>query len=150
MKRNSALKKRDDLINQIGISKEHFDSCVKEINKILDSYSKFEYFTQRKILFFRDVLSPVLMKDQNIKNYTFIEDYDKDNWDILELKNKFPHVFGKTPSGRILNHSEISLLLKHYHIILDLYNSDNSHALVLEDDVVFCDNFLDELENCLS
>ena len=88
------------------------------------------------------------LKDQNIKNYTFIEDYDKDNWDISELKKIFPHVFGKTPSGKFLNHPEISLLLKHYHIILDLYNSDNSYALVLEDDVVFCDNFLDELKNC--
>ena len=67
MKRDSALKKKDDLIKQIGISKQHFDSCIKEINKILDSYSKFEYFTQRKILFFRDVLSPVLIKDQNIR-----------------------------------------------------------------------------------
>jgi len=88
------------------------------------------------------------LKEQNIKNYIFIEDYDKDNWNISELKKTFPHVFKKTPSARFLNYSEISLLLKHYHIILDLYNSDDSYALVLEDDVVFCNNFLDELENC--
>jgi glycosyltransferase involved in cell wall biosynthesis len=67
MKRDSALKKRDDLIKQIGISKQHFDSCIKEFNKILDSYSRFEYFTQRKILFCRDVLNPILVKDQKIR-----------------------------------------------------------------------------------
>jgi glycosyltransferase involved in cell wall biosynthesis len=67
MNRDSALKKRDDLIKQIGISKQHFDSCIKEFNKTLDSYSRFEDFTQRKILFFRDVLTPILVKDQKIR-----------------------------------------------------------------------------------
>lgn len=88
------------------------------------------------------------LNEQNIKNYIFIEDYDKDDWNEEELKNQFPDAFGKTPSGRNLNNSEISLLLKHYYIMRDLLNSDSSYALVLEDDVVFCNDFLDSLERC--
>ena len=66
--RDSALKKRDELITQIGISQHHFDFCVKEFDKILNSYSEFDYYTQRKILFFRDVLTPIFMQDQNLKS----------------------------------------------------------------------------------
>lgn len=86
--------------------------------------------------------------NQNIKNYVFVEDYDKDDWNLNELKKKFPYVFKKTPKGRNLNNSETSLLLKHYHIMRDLNSSDSDYALVLEDDVVFCDNFLNNLEVC--
>ena len=91
-----------------------------------------------------------LLSHQNIKNFTFIEDYDKDNWNLVKLKELYPNVFERTPSGRFLNCSEISLLLKHYHILKDLSASDNSYALVLEDDVIFCDDFLINLEKCFT
>lgn len=87
-----------------------------------------------------------LLEEQNLKNFTFIENYDKDTWDIFELKKKFPYAFQKTPSGRFLNEPEISLLLKHYYIMQELVSSDSSYALVLEDDAVFCDNFLINLK----
>jgi glycosyltransferase involved in cell wall biosynthesis len=67
MKRDLALQKRDQLIKEIGISKHHLDLCVKEANKIIDSYCVFDNFTQRKILFFRDVLTPSVFKDLNFK-----------------------------------------------------------------------------------
>ena len=82
------------------------------------------------------------LEDQNIKQFTFIEEYDKDNWNLAKLKELYPNVFERTPSGRFLNFSEISLLLKHYHILNELSVSDNSYSLVLEDDVIFCDDFL--------
>jgi len=89
-----------------------------------------------------------ILKEENILEYEFNEKYDKDNWDIDELKKLYPYAFKPTPSGRYLNNSEISLLLKHYDIISQLSSNNIKYALVLEDDVILCDNFLHHLENC--
>lgn len=89
-----------------------------------------------------------ILDEENILEYEFNEKYDKDDWNIDELKKLYPYAFEKTPSGRYLNDSEISLLLKHYDIIRELSNTDIEYALVLEDDVILCDNFLDYLKRC--
>ena len=89
-----------------------------------------------------------ILKEENILEYEFNEKYDKDNWDIDELKKLHPYAFKPTSSGRYLNNSEISLLLKHYDIIFELSSNNIEYALVLEDDVILCDNFLYHLENC--
>lgn len=86
------------------------------------------------------------LTNQNISNYSFIENYDKDEWDINQLKVLYPYAFNKTPSGRFLTNNEISLLLKHYQIIKNLSCGEDDYTLVLEDDVVLCDNFLNNLE----
>jgi len=87
-----------------------------------------------------------ILKEENILQYEFNEKYDKDEWDIDELKKIHPYAFKKTPSGRYLNNSEISLLLKHYDIIMELSSNNEEYVLVLEDDVILCDDFLDNLE----
>ena len=87
-----------------------------------------------------------LLDYQGIENFTFIESYDKNDWNLTEIKSLYPYAFQRTPSGRFLNEPEISLLLKHYSIISEMSISDNPYALVLEDDVIFCDDFLINLE----
>jgi GR25 family glycosyltransferase involved in LPS biosynthesis len=91
-----------------------------------------------------------ILKEENILQYEFNEKYDKDDWDIGELKKIHPYAFRKTPSGRYLNESEISLLLKHYDIIRELSSNNAEYLLVLEDDVILCDDFLDNLEKCFN
>jgi len=91
-----------------------------------------------------------ILKEENILQYEFNEKYDKDEWDIDELKKIHPYAFGKTPSGRYLNDSEISLLLKHYDIIRELSSNNVEYVLVLEDDAILCDDFLDNLEKCFN
>ena len=91
IKRDLALQKRDQLIKEIGISKHHFDLCVKESSKILERYCVFDNFTQRKILFFRDMLAPSVFKDLNLRTK-------------LDITSKF--------TSNILNFNSVSELRK--------------------------------------
>ena len=86
-----------------------------------------------------------VLKDENIVDYEFVEEYDSDDWDINEIGNNFPNIFGKNPEGRYLKNSEISLVLKHIKIVREVAKTYD-YALVLEDDVILCDNFLDEFK----
>jgi len=84
-----------------------------------------------------------VLKEENMEDYEFVEDYDSDNWDSEEIKKSFPNIFDKNPKGRNLKQSEISLVLKHIKIICEVAEKYD-YALVLEDDVILCDNFLNE------
>lgn len=96
------------------------------------------------------------LKDQNLLecDIEFVTDYDKDNWNISELKKEFPKIFEEIegcdpwsgiPYGRKLRYSEVSLSLKHIKIIREVA-SKYDWALILEDDAVFCPNFMYEFE----
>lgn len=87
-------------------------------------------------------------------NVKFVVDYDKDDWNIDQLKKEFPKVFeivegsdpwSGIPYNRKLKYSEISLLLKHVKIIREIAEK-HPWALVLEDDAIFCPNFVYEFE----
>lgn len=78
----------------------------------------------------------------NIKNYSFVELYDKEDWNKEKIEKEYPRVFGKTNRDkRYLKLSEISLLLKHCWIIKDTYEKQYNSIMILEDDVIFCNNF---------
>ncbi len=84
-----------------------------------------------------------VLQEENLSEYEFITDYDVDNWNIEEIKKKFPKIFDLNPKGRTLKNSEISLSLKHIEIINQVAEK-YEYALVLEDDVILCDNFQEE------
>jgi glycosyl transferase family 25 len=76
---------------------------------------------------------------QGIVDYEFIEKYDKDEIPSYE-SNFFDTNFIK---------SQRSLILKHYYvynIIAEKYDC----ALIFEDDVIICDNFINKLNNYVS
>ena len=76
---------------------------------------------------------------QGIIDYEFIEKYDKDAITDYE-RNLFDTNYKK---------STMSLHLKHnylYNIIADNYE----RALIFEDDVILCDNFIDKLNNYIT
>ena len=51
-----------------------------------------------------------VLKEENIVDYEFVEDYNSDNWDTDEIEKNFPNIFNKNPQGRQLKISEISLV----------------------------------------
>ncbi|HCY38077.1 MAG: hypothetical protein DKM50_09230 [Candidatus Margulisiibacteriota bacterium] len=65
-------------------------------------------------------------------------EYYFDNQEIWRQKTK---LFGDTPY-RILKKSEISLTMKHLYAFSHALAQDSEYSLFLEDDVVFCDNFV--------
>jgi len=77
--------------------------------------------------------------------YTFIENYDKDILDIEKIKKEYPLIFNLTKRDRrYLRLSEISLALKHCHIIKDAINKNYNTILILEDDAILDNNFFDK------
>ena len=82
-----------------------------------------------------------VLREENIIDYEFMEDYSSDNWNTNEIEKNFPKIFGKNPEGRKLKNSEISLVLKHIKIIKEVAEKYD-YALVLEDDVILCDDLI--------
>lgn len=78
-----------------------------------------------------------------ILDYEWVESYDKDNWNLSEIAMQYTKIFEADDDGRLLKPSEISLLLKHCWILKDSYKKYES-ILVLEDDVVLDDDFINK------
>jgi len=53
-------------------------------------------------------------------------------------------------SPRSLSHGEISVISKHYRAINDFLNTDTSHLMVMEDDVIFNLHSLESVENFIA
>lgn len=111
------------------------------------------------------------LDNQNIYDYEFITDYNKDTWSKDKIKEDFPKIFETIElearvgwkmfgnsrsvssvtllpdkSGKKLRDPQISLALKHLKIIQEV-SEKYEYALVLEDDVVLCDDFLKKFSN---
>ena len=106
--------------------------------------------TQRK----KHILQQLDKHDLLNSNIQFVIDYDKDDWNIDEVRGEFPKIFdivegsdpwSGIPYNRKLKYSEISLVLKHVKIISEIAKK-YEWALVLEDDAVLCSNFVPEFE----
>jgi mannosyltransferase OCH1-like enzyme len=87
------------------------------------------------------------LEEECIYSYKFIEKYDKNNWTVNEIEKEYPKVFkewktGMTSYSEDAQNSERSLVLKHMLILKDFYASGGKSALVLEDDVLLCDQFV--------
>lgn len=75
----------------------------------------------------------------NITNYEFVEVFDKENLTDAEI-NLF--IDNK-------NKSNISLYMKHFHTYKEIAEKYDN-ALILEDDVIFSDNFMEALSKYLT
>lgn len=102
------------------------------------------YITHWSKLVNRKELLAKQLLDRNITNCTWVENYDKSNWDINQIKSEYPLIFGLNPKGRNLNHSEISLALKHCWIIKDALSKGYKSILIFEDDVILDENFIEK------
>ena len=87
-------------------------------------------------------------REEKIYSYEFVETYDKNTWDKSKIEKEYPNVFSKWKKG--LGHynedsqnSERSLVLKHVSILKDIHKNGYGNALILEDDVTLCDDFVE-------
>lgn len=79
-----------------------------------------------------------------LDNYEFVELFDKDELNSKQILDNFPKI--NNIENR-MTAGEKSLALKHAWIILDVYHKNYSSALVLEDDAILCDNFVEQFNN---
>lgn len=76
------------------------------------------------------------LENLGLCEYHFVEEFDKDSWDIEVIRKKYPMI-----DAASMTNSEKSLALKHAWIVEEMHNKHSS-VLVLEDDVVLCDDFV--------
>lgn len=92
------------------------------------------------------------IEDQGLKNVTWFLDYDGNELDQHTIEKWYtpefwyqrfvPQFYGGVVSQpRVLGLGSISLVIKHAHVYEQIANSDDEYALILEDDVLFNDNF---------
>lgn len=82
------------------------------------------------------------LKKLGINDCQFIECFDKDKWDIEQIKKDYPTVFDITTSNTRLNYSEISLVLKYCWAVKDAHEKGYESVLMLEDDVELHPDFV--------
>ena len=87
-------------------------------------------------------------KEENIYRYQFIENFDKNEWDIKKIEKEYPKVFKEWKKGLDSyddesQNSERSLSLKHAYILKDIFKNQYKASLILEDDVILCNSFVD-------
>lgn len=82
-----------------------------------------------------------------INGYHFVECFDKEKWDINQIKKNYPTIFDVTTSDTYLNYSEMSLVLKHCWIVDDAHKNGYESILVLEDDVELHPDFVNLFNN---
>ena len=98
----------------------------------------------------KEILGRCITDLKLVDKTEWVELYDKDSWCKQELMQKYPKLFGYNPKGRKINLSEISLALKHIHIIHEVITHKYSNVLVLEDDVVMVDGFIEKFNKYFS
>lgn len=77
-----------------------------------------------------------------ITNFSFVELFDKDNWDESDILKKYPKI-----NDTNMTPAEKSLALKHAWIVQDMHEKKYDSILVLEDDVVLCENFVQQFNH---
>lgn len=75
-----------------------------------------------------------------IDDYSFVEFFDKDSWNMNDITKEYPMI----NSNIRMNDGEKSLALKHAWIVKDMYKNGYSSVLVLEDDAILCDDFVNK------
>jgi hypothetical protein len=88
------------------------------------------------------------LKEERIYDYQFIENFDKNDWNVEQIEKEYPKIFNEWKTGdpsydEESQNSERSLALKHAFIIKDAFENQYDVSLVLEDDAVLCDNFIE-------
>ena len=79
-----------------------------------------------------------------IFEYEWVETFDKDNLNKIELECEFQNLFKPNVHGRYLKNSEISIALKHIWIIQESFRKNYESILVLEDDSIIREDFVDK------
>lgn len=113
------------------------------MNKI-DKYYMCHYskLTDRK-----EYVENVVLK-YNIDLHWVLE-YDKEQINENELSKNFPYLFSDN-FGRKLSLAEISLVMKHYFVLLDVIKNNYKNVVVFEDDIILVDDFDNKLKKYIN
>ena len=89
--------------------------------------------------------------ENHIKQYKldtkWVLEYDKEEI-TSEVLDKFPKILDyNTNIGRKLSMSEISLVLKHFHIFNDMIKNNYNNIVVFEDDIILVEDFNKKIES---
>ena len=105
------------------------------------------YICHYKKLTDRKIIILDQLQKLGLDNYMFVEQFDKDSWNTEEITKEFPKILH--PANRI-NNAERSLALKHAWIVTDMYKQGYSSVLVLEDDAVLVDDFVEKYNSYMN
>lgn len=93
------------------------------------------------------------LNKKGIYDFKFIDSYDKENWNIEEIKKTYPVIFNSFAHNAYgitnipLKYSEISLVLKHCQIIKEIVDKKYSSVLIFEDDVLLHNDFINQFNS---
>ena len=105
------------------------------------------YICHYKKLTDRKIIILDQLQKLGLDNYMFVEQFDKDSWNTEEITKEFPKIFH--PANKI-NNAERSLALKHAWIVTDMHKQGYSSVLVLEDDAVLVDDFVEKYNSYMN
>ena len=114
---------------------------LKNLQHVVQKYNYITYIIHYTPLVERKKHIINEMKTNNIDNYKFIEEYDKE----ILTKNELM-LFDETK----VRPAEISLTMKHITSWKHVIQSNNNFALIFEDDVLLQNNFSHKLNNYIS
>ena len=103
------------------------------------------YVIHYKKLIDRKEYIEIFFKNNNITNFEFRSNYQRDNL-TNEIKNKYFNLNN-------LNNAQICITIEHietYRHIVNTSLNDNDWHLILEDDAIFCKNFLEHLNHYMN
>lgn len=93
----------------------------------------------------RKELLQAQFNEHNITDVEWVELYDKDSLNIDDLKKDYYRICDpKYSNGNLLTLAEISLILKHCWILKDMFDKQYQTVLILEDDAVFDNDFVNK------
>ena len=104
------------------------------------------YICHYKKLTDRKIIILDQLQKLGLDNYIFVEQFDKDSWNTEEITKEFPKIL----HANRINDSERSLALKHAWIVTDMYKQGYSSVLVLEDDAVLVDDFVEKYNSYMN
>ncbi len=93
----------------------------------------------------RKIIMEQRLKDQQITNYKFISAIDGKKRDIIK---KYDDLV-KNKKTRIVNSGHYACLLSHIKIIEQAKSENLNSVMILEDDIIFNDNFINKINNII-
>lgn len=90
------------------------------------------------------------LEQNNIQNYEFIRAIDGQNGDLEYYSFDVIPDWIEPFTSKVMTKGEIGCALSHYNIWEKIINENIEYTLILEDDIILCDNFSQKLDNICS
>jgi GR25 family glycosyltransferase involved in LPS biosynthesis len=85
------------------------------------------------------------LKKENIENYEFVKAVDGQNGDLEHFNFKVIPDWVEPFTSKIMTKGEIGCALSHYRIWEKIVEEKLDYTLILEDDIILCENFVEKV-----